>query len=74
MPDRGPEADVSDKTLRVYRAYQAVLADPDSSSADIERATRALKEQSQDDRERARYHRMQEEEEAVLVIAVDSDD
>jgi len=69
VPDRGPEPDVSDKTLRAYKAYQAVLSDPDSSSMDIQRATRALKDQRQDDRDRARYYRMQEEEDAVMAIA-----
>ena len=40
---------------------------------DIERATRTLKEQRHDDRERARYYRMQEEEDAVLAIAAARD-
>ena len=79
VPDRETEADVSEKTLRAFRAYQATLSDQDSSSADIERATRALHEQRQDDRERALYYRMQEEEDAILAVAAardsyDSDD
>ena len=73
MPDRSHEADVSDKTLRAYKAYQVVLSDPDSSSTDIQRATRALKSQRQDDRERARYYRMQEEEDAIMAIAAARD-
>ena len=73
VPDRGHEADVSDKTLRAYKAYQVVLSDPDSSSTDIQRATRALKAQRQDDRERARYYCMQEEEDAVMAIAAARD-
>jgi|SaaInl85LU_5_DNA_1037374.scaffolds.fasta_scaffold12453_2 hypothetical protein len=73
VPDRGHEDDVSDKTLRAYKAYQVVLSDPDSSSTDIQRATRALKSQRQDDRERARYYRMQEEEDAIMAIAAARD-
>jgi hypothetical protein len=74
VPDRGPEADVSDKTLRAYRVYKATVASHASSSADIERANEALQQQRQDDRERARYYRMQEEEEALLAIAAARDD
>ena len=73
VPDRGHEPDVSDKTLRAYRAYQTAISDPDSSSADIQRTTRALQAQRQDDRERARYYRMQEEEDAILAIAASRD-
>ena len=73
VPDRGPEADVSDKTMRAYRVYKATISDHASSSADIDRATRALQEQRQDDRERALYHRMQEQEEALMAIAAARD-
>ena len=69
VPARETEADISDKTLRAFRAYQATLSDQASSSVDIERATRALHEQRQDDRERALYYRMQEEEDAIRAIA-----
>lgn len=65
VPDRDPEADVSEKTIRAYRVYKAAITDPTSSHADIDRLTRALKEQRQDDRERAQYYRMQEEEDAI---------
>ena len=68
VPDRDSEVDVSDKTLRAYRVYRAAI-DSNSSYADIDRLTRALKEERQADRERARYYRMQEEEDAILVIA-----
>ena len=74
MPDRGPEADVSDKTMRAYRVYKATVASHASSSADIERANEALQHQRQDDREHARYYRMQEQEEALMAIAAASDD
>ena len=73
MPDRGPEADVSDKTLRAYRVYKATVASHASSSADIERANEALQQQRQYDRERARYYRMQEQEEALVAIAAARD-
>jgi hypothetical protein len=73
VPDRDPEADVSEKTLRAYRVYKAAITDPTSSHADIDRLTRALKEQRQADRERAQYYRMQEEEDAILAIAAARD-
>ena len=72
MPDRDSEADVSEKTLRAYRVYKAAI-DSNSSHADIERLTRALKEERQADRERARYYRMQEEEDAIMAIAAARD-
>jgi len=62
VPDRDPEADVSEKTLRAY-------CDPTSSPADVDRLTRALKEERQADREHAHYYRMQEEEDALMAIA-----
>ena len=37
VPDRDPEADVSEKTLRAYRVYKAAITDPNSSRADIAR-------------------------------------
>ena len=73
VPDRDPEADVSDKTLRAYRVYKAAITDPNSSRADIARLTGDLKERRQADRERAQYYRMQEEEDAILAIAAARD-
>ena len=73
VPD--PYADISDKTMRAYRVYKATISDHASSSADIDRATRALQEQRQDayDREHALYHRMQEQQEALMAIAAARD-
>jgi len=73
VPDRDPEADVSDKTLRAYRVYKAAITDPNSSRADIVRLTGDLKEERQADRERARYYHMQEEEDALMAIAAARD-
>ena len=73
VPDRDSEADVSEKTLRAYRVYKAAITDPTSSHADVDRLTRALKEERQADRERARYYRMQEEEDALMAIAAARD-
>ena len=72
VPARESEADVSEKTLRAYRVYKAAI-DGSAPHADIERLSRALKEERQSDRERARYYRMQEEEEAVMAIAAARD-
>ena len=47
--------------------------DPNSSRADIARLTGDLQEKRQDDRDRARYYRMQEEEDAILAIAAARD-
>ena len=69
VPDRDPEAEVSEKTPRAYRVYKAAITDPNSSRADVARLTEDLKEQRQADRERAQYYRMQEEEDAILAIA-----
>ena len=46
---------------------------PAKRSDDIDRLTRALKEQRQANRERAQYYRMQEEEDAILAIAAARD-
>ena len=71
-------ATVSEKTFHAYRAYKAAITDPSSSRAEVARLTGDLKEERQADRERARYYRMQEEEDAILAIAAardyDSDD
>jgi hypothetical protein len=72
VPDRDPEAHVSDKTLHTYRVYKVAITDPNSSHTDIVRLTGDLKEERQADRERARYYRMQEEEDTILVIAAHS--
>lgn len=72
-PDRDPHADVSDTTLHAYKAYKAAITDPNSSRADIARLTGDLKEERQADRERARYYRMQEEEDAILAISAARD-
>ena len=78
VPDRDPYADVSDKTLKAYKAYKAAIEDPYCSRADLARLTGKLEEERQSDRERARYHRMQNEEAAILAVAAagdyDSDD
>jgi hypothetical protein len=78
VPDRDPYADVSDKTIKAYQAYRAAIEDPHCSRADLTRLTRNLKSERQPDHERARYHRMQEVEAAVLAAATagdyDSDD
>ena len=73
VPERDPEADDSEKTLRAYRVYKVAITDPNSSRADIARLTGDLKEQRQADRERAQYYRMQEEEDAILAIAAARD-
>ena len=72
VPDRDSEPDVSEHTRRAYRVYKAAI-DASAPHGDIERLSRALKEERQSDRERARYHRMQEEEEAVMAIAAARD-
>jgi len=69
VPDRDSEPDVSEHTRRAYRVYKAAITASTSSTADIDRATRALQEERQSDLERARYYRMQEDEEALLAIA-----
>jgi len=73
VPDRDPEADVSNKTLRANKAYKAAITDPTTSRADIALLTGDLREKRQDDRDRARYYRMQEEEDAILAIAAARD-
>jgi len=78
VPDRDPFSDVSEKTLQAYKAYKAAITDPSSSRAEVAHLTGDLKEDRQADRERARYYRMQEEQDAILAIAAardyDSDD
>ena len=73
VPDRDPYADVSDKTLKAYKAYTAAIEDPTCSRADLARLTGKLEEERQSDRERARYHRMQDEEAAILAAAAGGD-
>ena len=78
VPDRDPYADVSDKTLKAYKAYKAAIEDPTCPRADLARLTGKFEEERQSDRERARYYRMQDEEAAILAVAAaggyDSDD
>ena len=37
VPDRDPYADVSDKTLKAFKAYRAAIKDPTCSPADLAR-------------------------------------
>ena len=69
LPDRDPYADVSDKTIKAYKAYKAAIEDPHCSNADLARLTGTLVEERQSDRERARYYRMQDEEADILAVA-----
>jgi len=79
VPDREPYDDVSDKTLQAFRAYKAAVESPSSySPAEIARLDGKLKEERQSVREHALYHRMADEEAAVMAAAAgcdyDSDD
>ena len=78
VPDRDPYADVSDMTLNAYKAYTAAIEDPNCWRADLPRLPRKLEKERQSGGERARYHRMQEAEAALLAVAAagdyDSDD